>query len=112
MPPPDQDADVYRQAIGQAAVLLAALESDTGQVAAVDPVRVRHYQDRLGDNTLMAKFEAPVEAGSDATLRRWYSTVRRSWRGKARLGAFAYEKGLVSLMPRAEEEPAAMSSMA
>jgi hypothetical protein len=112
MPPPDQDEDVYRQAIGQAAVLLAALESDTGQVAAVDPVRVRHYQDTLGDNTLMAKFETPVEGGSDATLKRWYSMGRRSWRGKARLGAFVYEKGLVSLMPRAEEEPAAMSSTA
>jgi hypothetical protein len=112
LPPPDQDANVYRQALSQAAVLLAALESATGKVANTDPARVRRYQDTLGDNTLIAKFETPAEAGSDATLRRWYSTGRRSWRRKVRLGAFHYETGLVSLMTSAEEEPAAISSTA
>lgn len=113
LPPPDQDADMYRQAIGQATVLLAALESDTGKVANADPARICHYQDTIGDNTLMAAFEMPVEGGSNATLRRWYSTGRRrSWGRKVRLGAFNYEGGLESLMAPAEEKSAAMPSTA
>jgi hypothetical protein len=109
LPPPDQQADVYRQAVSQATILLAALESDTGKVADAAPSHVRHYQDMLGGNTLMAKFEPPAEAGSDAVLRRWYSTGRRKWwGGKMPLDVASYEKGLVLLITRTEGELAGM----
>jgi hypothetical protein len=104
LPPPDQQADAYQQAVNQATVLLAAMESDTGKLADADPVYVRHYQDMLADNTLMAKFEA-AEGGSGAVLRRWYATGRRKWwGGKMPLDVSAYEKGLVFLITRTEGE--------
>ena len=104
LPPPDQQADAYQQAVNQATVLLAAMESDTGKLADADPVHVRHYQDMLADNTLMAKFEA-AEGGSGAVLRRWYATGRRKWwGGKMPLDVSAYEKGLVFLITRTEGE--------
>lgn len=105
LPPPDQQADAYRQAVNQATVLLAALESDTGKLADADQVCVRHYQDMLGDNTLMAKFEAAAAGGSGAVLRRWYTTGRRKWwGGKMPLDVSAYERGVAYLITCAEGE--------
>jgi hypothetical protein len=105
LPPPDQQADAYRHAVDQATVLLATLDSVTGKLADADAVHVRHYQDMLGDNTLMAKLEVPAEGGNGAVLRRWYATGRRKWwGGKMPLDVSAYEKGLAFLITRTEGE--------
>lgn len=97
-----QQAEAYRQAVEQATVLLAALESDTGRLADADPVAVRRYREQMGDRTLMAKFMPAAEGGSGAVVRRWQ--LKGSWRhwrgGKIPVDAAADDSGLVNLITR------------
>lgn len=105
LPPPDQQADAYRRAGEQAAILLATLETPSGKVAEADKLNILHYKDQLGDQTVMAKFEM-AEEGDRQLLVRWFVQYpSRKWRlRKPRVDASVYENGLVELLTGMEKE--------
>jgi hypothetical protein len=59
-----QNASAYRQAVKQAAVPPAAVETSARQAAPADPIRVQHYEGRPGDRTVMMKFVTAQAGGA------------------------------------------------
>lgn len=75
--PSPNDKVAYRRAGQQAAVLLAALEMATGDTTQVNPLRVRHYEDMVGDKTLTMKFIAAPDGDGLQLIRRWIAEPPR-----------------------------------
>lgn len=105
LPPPDQQADAHRRAVEQAAVLLATMETPSGKAAEADQLNILYYEDKIGDQTLMMKFQLADE-GDRQQLVRWFVQYSpRKWRlRKPRVDASVYENGLVELLTGMEKE--------
>jgi hypothetical protein len=122
LPPPNKKM-AYQRAVKQAAILLAAMETTTGKTAQADPLRVQHYEGKLGDGTITMKF-VKAQDGDGLGLMRlsiperrrltwqrlilnvllfwvmaWYGIVY-FWdrRKNGRVNVFAYEQRLASLL--------------
>jgi hypothetical protein len=117
LPPPDKKA-AYQRGVKQAAALLAAMETPTGQAVDADPLRVQHYEGVIGDNTITMKF-VMAQDGDDLRLVRrfvkdlprltwqqvlvnlpllWLSPLVWDPRRKKRINALVYENGLASIL--------------
>ncbi len=117
LPPPDQKV-AYQRSVKQAAALLAAMETATGQAVHADRLRVQHYEGVLGDNTITMKFVRAQDGDGLRLIRRFVGDLPRlTWqqvlvnlpllwlsplvwdpRRKKRINALVYESGLASLL--------------
>ena len=103
LPPPDQQIDSYRQAVAEAAVLLATMDTVSGKTTDADQLKIQHYRDKLGEKTLIMRLETAAD-GDGQVLMRWFvQDSRRRWRlGKSRVHASLYENGLADLLTSIE----------
>jgi hypothetical protein len=127
MPRPNDKA-AHRRAVGQAAQLLAALETTGEKAEKADPLRVQHYENLLGDRVATMKFVA-AEGGTglrlvqrmvaEPTPLTWQRAIRNvllCWllpiyilifsdrRRNGRVNVLAYEQGLIKLVAAIREE--------
>ena len=117
LPPPDKKM-AYQRGVNQAALLLATMETATGQAVHADPLRVQHYAGVLGNNTITMKFVRAQDGEGLRLIRRFVGELPRlTWqqvlvnlpllwlsplvwdpRRKKRINALVYENGLGNLL--------------
>jgi hypothetical protein len=121
MPPPSDKA-AHRQAVKQAALLLAAMETVEGKAEQADPLRLQHYEGMLGDRATTMKFVTAEDETGLRLVRRmvaepkpltWQRAIRNvllCWllpgyilifsdqRRNGRVNVLAYEQGLMKLL--------------
>jgi hypothetical protein len=128
MPPPNNKTS-HQRAVKQAAVLLATMETVTGEAEQADPLRVRHYEEMLGDRATTMKFVTAEDGTGLRLVRRmvaeprpltWQRAIRNvllfwmmAWYGfvyfsdrrrNGRVNVLAYEQGLIKLLAVIREE--------
>ena len=105
LPPPDQQVDSYRQAVGQAALLVATMETASGKVSEADKEKVLYYVGELGDKTVAMRLEAANDEASQVLMRWFIRDSRRRWRfWKKQVHASLYENGLADLLTDIERD--------
>jgi hypothetical protein len=105
LPPPDQQIDSYREAVGQAALLVSTMETASGRTSEADEEKIRCYAGELGDKTIAMRLEAAKGEASKVLMRWFVMEPGRRWRfWRSRVDASLYENGLADLLTDIEKD--------